>query len=74
MSRYFVEHLGVWAGIGMMLIIAGMLIHLEYFENMEIPSEKLTLGIVGILFGFIMARTYDLQLLIKKLKDKEKVS
>ena len=73
MTRYLVEKIGIWFGLGMTLLIAGFLVEIQYVEGLDLGVPALTLAIVGIIFGMMISRFSSIDLELKKIKEQSKV-
>ena len=71
MKQYLIEHIGVWFGLGMTLLIAGFLVEVQYVEGLTLDIPVLTLAIVGMVFGMMVSRFSSIDLQLKKLKDQK---
>lgn len=70
MTRYLVENLGIWFGLGMVLLIVGLLVERQLIEGLELEISKLTLAIVGMLFFIMISKLSSIELTLKKMNDK----
>ena len=66
MKQYLIEHIGVWFGLGMTLLIAGFLVEVQYVEGLTLDIPVLTLAIVGMVFGMMVSRFSSIDLQLKK--------
>ena len=71
MKQYLIEHIGVWFGLGMTLLIAGFLVEVQYVEGLTLDIPVLTLAIVGMVFGMMVSRFSSIDLQLKKLKEQK---